>query len=218
MHQAPLPVPLATMAVPLATPAVARPVPTTTPRAAIPVPLTVPRTALRTGPRHAHWYCPHQQATLATGDEFFVKDGRLPTPVVAVAVPTREPAMTVAVATKAVISLRIFPPCSIDLFNPRWDRAYWRRLRPAPSFMVSYLGRGMTNKIGEIVMARRPPTDLEASKGGERSVLAVSIVSACLVVALVLIGLGVFDGKMAPAPPTPQPATPSPAPSGSTNP
>src|SRR6478736_2031629 len=128
MHQAPLPVPLATVvvdlatapvptttprAVPLATVVVdlaTAPVPTTTPRAAIPVPLTVPRPAPRTGPRHAHWYCPHQQATFATGDEFFVRDGRLSTPatVVAVAVPTREPAMTVAVATKAVISLRIF--------------------------------------------------------------------------------------------------------------
>jgi hypothetical protein len=67
-------------------------------------------------------------------------------------------------------------------------------------------------------MAHRPPTDLEASKGGERSVLAVGIVSACLFVVLVLIGLGAFDGKMAPAPPTPQPTTQSPAPSGSTNP
>jgi hypothetical protein len=78
MHQAPLPVPLATMAVPLATPTVARPVPTMTPRPAIAVPLTtplptvavalaVPRTAPRSGPRHAHWYCPHQQATLARG-------------------------------------------------------------------------------------------------------------------------------------------------------
>src|SRR6476619_851100 len=106
MHQAPLPVPLATVVVDLAT----APVPTTTPRAAIPVPLTVPRTAPRTGPRHAHWYCPHQQATCATGDEFFVRGGRLPTPVtvVAVAVPTGEPAMTEAVATKAVIRLRIF--------------------------------------------------------------------------------------------------------------
>src|SRR6478672_2349879 len=142
MHQAPLPVPLATVvvdlatapvptttprAVPLATVVVdlaTAPVPTTTPRAAIPVPLTVPRTAPRTGPRHAHWYCPHQQATLATGDEFFVRDGRLPTPVtvVAVAVPTREPAMTVAVATKAVISLRIFPPCSARLIYSTRDR------------------------------------------------------------------------------------------------
>ena len=123
MHQAPLPVPLATVAVDLAT----APVPTTTPRA-------VPRTALRTGPRHAHWYCPHQQATLATGDEFFVRDGRLPTPVtvVAVAVPTREPAMTVAVATKAVISLRIFPPCSARWIYSTRDRigCSWRQLRP----------------------------------------------------------------------------------------
>jgi hypothetical protein len=56
----------------------ARPVPTMTPRPAIAVPLTtplptvavalaVPRTAPRSGPRHAHWYCPHQQATLARG-------------------------------------------------------------------------------------------------------------------------------------------------------
>jgi len=152
MHHAPLPVPLATVAVDLATAPVptttpravplatvvvdlaTAPVPTTTPRAVplatvvvdlatAPVPTTVPRTAPRTGPRHAHWYCPHQQATLATGDEFFVRDGRLPTPVtvVAVAVPTREPAMTVALATKAVISLRIFPPCSarLNLLNPR---------------------------------------------------------------------------------------------------
>src|SRR6478752_9258201 len=136
-------VPLATVVVDLAT------VPTTTPRAAIPVPLTVPRTAPRTGPRHAHWYCPHQQATLATGDEFFVRDGRLPTPVtvVAVAVPTREPAMTVAVATKAVISLRIFPPCSARLIYSTRDRigCSWRRLRPAPPAMrlvADALGRG----------------------------------------------------------------------------
>src|SRR3974377_1994710 len=105
MHQAPLPVPLATVAVPLATPTVARPVPTTTPRPAIAVPFTtplptvavalaVPRTAPRTGPRHAHWYCPHQQATLATGDESVVRGSRLPSPVtvVASALPTREPA------------------------------------------------------------------------------------------------------------------------------
>ena len=99
-----------------------------------------------------------------------------------------------------------------------------RRLRPAPSFMVSYLGRRCfvgTNKIGEIVMAdrHRPMThdDLEASKGGERSVLAVGIVSACLFVVLVLIGFGVFGSEPV-APNTPQPTTQSPAPSGSTTP
>src|SRR4029077_16714300 len=104
MHQAPLPVPLATVALPLATPAVARPVPTTTPRPAIAAPFTtplptvavalaVPRTAPRTGPRHAHWYCPHQQAMLATSDEFLVSASRPPTPVtvVASALPIREP-------------------------------------------------------------------------------------------------------------------------------
>src|SRR6478752_7007903 len=135
-------VPLATVVVDLAT------VPTTTPRAAIPVPLTVPRTAPRTGPRHAHWYCPHQQATLAIGDEFFVRDGRFPTPatVVAVAVPTREPAMTVAVATKAVIGLRIFSPCSARLIYSTRDRigCSWRRLRPPPAMrlVADALGRG----------------------------------------------------------------------------
>ena len=131
MHQAPLPVPLATVvvdlatapvptttprAVPLATVVVdlaTAPVPTTTPRAAIPVPLTVPRTAPRTGPRHAHWYCPHQQAMLATSDEFLVSASRPPTPVtvVASALPIREPATSIAaIAARAVIGLRISPP------------------------------------------------------------------------------------------------------------
>jgi hypothetical protein len=65
----------------------------------------------------------------------------------------------------------------------------------------------------------RPMTDddLVGSKGGERSVLAVGIVSACLFVVLVLVGLGAFGGKPV-APNTPQPTTQSPAPSGSTNP
>jgi hypothetical protein len=66
----------------------------------------------------------------------------------------------------------------------------------------------------------RPMTDddLVGSKGGERSVLAVGIVSACLFVVLVLIGLGAFGGKTVAPTNTPQPTTQSPAPSGSTTP
>jgi hypothetical protein len=74
-----------------------------------------------------------------------------------------------------------------------------------------------TNKIGEIVMAGRPITDLEDSEGGARSVLTLGILAACLIVLLLLIGFGVFGSETV-APNTPQPTTQSPAPSGSTNP
>jgi hypothetical protein len=72
-------------------------------------------------------------------------------------------------------------------------------------------------KIGEIVMAGRPITDLEDSEGGARLVLTLGILAACLIVLFLLIGFGVF-GSETMAPNTPQPTTQSPAPSGSTNP
>ena len=76
-------------------------------------------------------------------------------------------------------------------------------------------------EIGEIVMA--PITDgpmsddLEGSKDAARSVLALGIFVACLIVLLLTIGFGIF-GSETMAPNTPQPTTESPAPSSSTNP
>jgi hypothetical protein len=59
--------------------------------------------------------------------------------------------------------------------------------------------------------------DLEGSKGGDRSVLTVGIVAACLFVLLVLVGLGAFGSKSV-APNTPQPNAESPATSGAQKP
>ena len=75
-------------------------------------------------------------------------------------------------------------------------------------------------EIGEIVMV--PITDgpmsdnLEGSKDDARSVLALGILAACLIVLLLTIGFGIFGSETV-APNTPQPTTES-APSNSTNP
>ena len=69
-------------------------------------------------------------------------------------------------------------------------------------------------QTGAIVMGGRPMTDdLEGSKGRvSRFVLAIGIVTACLIALFLFIGFGEFgfDKRVAP--------TQSPAPSGSTNP
>jgi hypothetical protein len=76
-------------------------------------------------------------------------------------------------------------------------------------------------EIGEIVMV--PITDgpmsdnLEGSKDDARSVLALGILAACLIVLLLTIGFGIFGSETV-APNTPQPTTESPGPSNSTNP
>ena len=76
-------------------------------------------------------------------------------------------------------------------------------------------------EIGEIVMA--PITDgpmsddLEGSKDDARSILALGIFVACLIVLLLTIGFGIF-GSETMAPNKPRPTTESPAPSSSTNP
>jgi hypothetical protein len=69
-------------------------------------------------------------------------------------------------------------------------------------------------KVGGIVMAGRPMTDnLEGPKDGVlRFVLAVGIVTACLIALFLFIGFGGFGFDKSVAP------TQSPAPSGSTNP
>jgi hypothetical protein len=68
-------------------------------------------------------------------------------------------------------------------------------------------------------MADRPITDQESAKGGERSVLALGIVSACLLVLLLIVGFGGFNsGGKSGAPNTPQPNTESPATSGAQKP
>jgi hypothetical protein len=72
-------------------------------------------------------------------------------------------------------------------------------------------------KIGEIVMAGRPITDLEGFRHGARSVLTLGILAACLIVLLLLIGFGIFGSETV-VQNTPQPTAQSPAPSGSTNP
>jgi hypothetical protein len=59
--------------------------------------------------------------------------------------------------------------------------------------------------------------DLEGSKGGDRSVLTVGIVAACLFVLIVLVGLGAFGSKSV-APNTPQQNAESPATSGAQKP
>lgn len=75
-------------------------------------------------------------------------------------------------------------------------------------------------EIREIVMV--PITDgpmsdnLEGSKDDARSVLALGILAACLIVLLLTIGFGIFGSETV-APNTPQPTTES-APSNSTNP
>jgi hypothetical protein len=57
--------------------------------------------------------------------------------------------MTVAAATKAVNSLRIFSSLlgPIDLFNPRQDRAYWRRLRPGAFYSACLLFVGIASEL-----------------------------------------------------------------------
>jgi hypothetical protein len=70
-------------------------------------------------------------------------------------------------------------------------------------------------KLEEIVMAKRPITDEEGSKGGQRSVMAVAIVAACLFVLIIVVGL---SGRQSVAPNTPQPNTASPATSGAQTP
>jgi hypothetical protein len=59
--------------------------------------------------------------------------------------------------------------------------------------------------------------DLERSKDDARSVLALGILAACLIVLLLTIGFGIF-GKETVAPNTSQPTTESAPPSSSTNP
>ena len=58
--------------------------------------------------------------------------------------------------------------------------------------------------------------NLEGSKDDARSVLALGILAACLIVLLLTIGFGIFGSETV-APNTPQPTTES-APSNSTNP
>jgi len=62
-------------------------------------------------------------------------------------------------------------------------------------------------------MANSRISDEEGSKGGDRSVLTVAIVSVCLFVLIILVGTGHIGGSRV-APNTPQPNTESPATSG----
>ena len=59
--------------------------------------------------------------------------------------------------------------------------------------------------------------DLEGSKDDARSVLALGILAACMIVLLPTIGFGIF-GRETAAPKTPQPTTELAPPSSSTNP
>jgi hypothetical protein len=60
-------------------------------------------------------------------------------------------------------------------------------------------------------MAKRPITDEEGSKGGQRSVMTVAIVAACLFVFIIVVGL---SGRRNVVPNTQQPTTEAPATSG----
>jgi hypothetical protein len=60
-------------------------------------------------------------------------------------------------------------------------------------------------------MANRPITDEEASKGGQRSVMTVFIVAACLAAFIIFVGL---SGRRNVVPNTQQTTTEAPATSG----
>ena len=64
-------------------------------------------------------------------------------------------------------------------------------------------------------MAKRPITDEEGSKGGQRSVMTVAIVAACLFAFIIFVGL---SGRKNVAPNTQQPTTEAPATSGAPRP
>jgi hypothetical protein len=69
-------------------------------------------------------------------------------------------------------------------------------------------------------VTRRPDSEEEFSKGGERSILTFGLVAGGLFVLLLLFGLDAFNLKDSKhvAPNAPQPTTESPATSGSTQP